>query len=222
MVGQLRGRETEGAGTHGVGQQGRDSGGLGRRCRTVDGLVAHDVIAKRRQRRQKGQVGRGAAAFGRRHELRKTLPIPGDALVQHVEGHALDVDQVMHRGVAPGRGARRDADPAVAHHHGGHAVPRRRRDHRVPADLRIVVGVRIDESRGDDQVSGVDGARGGATDPADLDNFSIGDGDVAVPRRAAAAIDENAVPDQKIECHRAPPSWMQGAHCASALLVHVY
>ena len=49
-------------------------------------------------------------------------------------------------GVAVG-GRWREADAAVAHHHGGDAVPGARGDPRVPGDLGVVVGVDVDPAR---------------------------------------------------------------------------
>ena len=69
------------------------------------------------------------------HVMPSVMAEPGDVL------HALhQLDEPL---VAVG-GRRREADAAVAHHHGGDAVPRARRDPRVPGDLGVVVGVDVD------------------------------------------------------------------------------
>ena len=58
--------------------------------------------------------------------------------------------------------AGREADAAVAHDHGRDAVPGRRGEVRVPGRLPVVVGVDVDEARGDEQAVGVDLAAAGA------------------------------------------------------------
>ena len=64
---------------------------------------------------------------------------------------------------------RREADAAVAHHDGGHAVPARRREHRVPGDLAVEVRVHVDEAGRDEHAVGVDRlARAGVLELADL------------------------------------------------------
>ena len=79
-------------------------------------------------------------------------------------------------------------------------MPRRRRHRAVPADLRVVVRVRIDEARRDDQAARVEGSlRGPADIFPDLENLSRGDRDIGMPRRRARSVDDRAVPDQKIE-----------------------
>ena len=63
-------------------------------------------------------------------------------------GHALDPRHHPHDVVDVARVAeRRDREPAVAADDGGDAVQRRRRAHRVPQDLRVVVRVDVDEAR---------------------------------------------------------------------------
>ena len=82
-----------------------------------------------------------------------------------MEGRAGDVLDAFHQfdefvlGAGSDRG---ETDAAVAHHHGGHAVPARRGDLLVPADLAIEVGVDVHEARGEQMALGVDGAGGGA------------------------------------------------------------
>ena len=51
---------------------------------------------------------------------------------------------------------RREADAAVAHHQRRHAVPARRRQHRVPGDLPVVVRVHVDPAGRDQEILRVD------------------------------------------------------------------
>ena len=61
----------------------------------------------------------------------------------------------MSRGCASARTGR-EADAAVAHDRGGHAVPARRRHPFVPRRLPVVMRMDVDEARGDQQPGGVD------------------------------------------------------------------
>ena len=65
---------------------------------------------------------------------------------------AISIDQHV---VVVGRHGR-EPDPAVAHHHGRHPVRRRRRQPVRPDGLAVVVGVQVDEARGDEQAGRVD------------------------------------------------------------------
>ena len=99
-----------------------------------------------------------------------------------------------------GRG-RRDAEAAVADHHGGHAMPRRDAQHAVPQDLRVVVRVDVDEARRDDLALGVDGRRGRPVGLAQRDDLAVLDADVADEARLARAVDDRAARDLQIEGH---------------------
>ena len=79
------------------------------------------------------------------------LPAPRDALVQRGAGDVLDALHELDEPVVPVGPHRREADAAVAHDHGRDAVPRRRREQRVPGDLAVVVRVHVDPARGDEQ-----------------------------------------------------------------------
>ena len=78
---------------------------------------------------------------------------------------------------------RRERHAAVAHHHRRHAVPARRREQRVPADLRVEMGVQVDEARRDQPVGRVDLASAAAVDLADRDDAVAADPDVGRPTR---------------------------------------
>src|SRR6266700_2979080 len=109
------------------------------------------------------------------------------------KGDALDIDQIAHRHFARFGPARRDADAAIAHHHRGDAVPGRGADRRVPADLRVVTGVRVDKAGRDDAIGGVDDPLGAVLDLADLGDLAVRDRDVGMTARRAGAVDHCAV-----------------------------
>ena len=76
-----------------------------------------------------------------------------------------------------------EADPAVAHHHGGDAVPRRRGEVVVPGGLAVVVGVDVDEAGGDQGAVGVDlRAPAPSDNRADRDDAVVDHGDVGTAR----------------------------------------
>ena len=79
-------------------------------------------------------------------------------------------------------GGGREADAAVAHDHGGDAVPDRRREQRVPGDLAVVVGVHVDEAGRDREAGGVELLAPGLVDGADRGDAAVVDGDVGEHR----------------------------------------
>ena len=82
----------------------------------------------------------------------------------------------MHEDVARLRLHRRHTHAAVAHDHGGHAVPGGTGEERIPGDLGVIVRVRIDKPRRQDEPIGVYGALGAQTClPAQVGNPTVGD-----------------------------------------------
>jgi hypothetical protein len=110
----------------------------------------------------------------------------------------LDIDEIAHRDLARRWAAGRDADPAIAHHHCGDAVPARRGDRRIPADLRVIVSMPIDKPRSDDTFGGIDNALRAVGDLADFSDFPRRDGDIGAPCRRPAAVDDGPVLDQQV------------------------
>lgn len=171
--------------------------------RALHRRLAHDVVAERRERREEGEVERGLARRGRVHELREGLPVPGDALGEHLEGDRLHVDEIAHGDLARLGPAGRDADAAIAHHHRGHAVPGGGRERPVPADLRVVMRVRIDEAGRNREARGVDGSFDLFLDSLfHGKDLSIQNPDIGSPCRRPAAVDHEAVLDEQIAGHR--------------------
>src|SRR4051794_41656578 len=108
------------------------------------GPVAQYVCAQSSVRDLGGDVEHAGCGIDGVEVLGEGLPLPVDAFVQGGAGdvlhalHQLDQERVA---VGP---RRREADSAVAHHHGGDAVPAGGADLRVPRDLAVVVGVDVD------------------------------------------------------------------------------
>ena len=134
--------------------------------------------------------------------LAEGVPVPRGARLQRVEGHAFDGGHHAHHVVDVLVGNRRDGEAAVAADHGGDAVERRRRDSGVPQDLRVVVGVDVDEAGGDDEAVGVDHPRGvsdGVGDRVTEHDASVTDADVAPVTRRAGAVDDLGAAQEHVE-----------------------
>src|SRR5713101_4856484 len=158
-------------------------------------------MAKRRQRREKSQVNPAAALGGGVEVLGKCLPVPCDSPVQHFKGNRLDIDEVPRRDfVHPGL-AWRDADAAVAHHHGRDAVPRRAGDQGIPTNLRVVMRMRIDESGCDDEVTRIDYFLRAVFDFANFGDAPVLDRDVAMKCGRPGSVDDTSVLDHEIVRH---------------------
>jgi len=115
----------------------------------------------------------------------------------------LDIDEIAHRDLARRWAAGRDADPAIAHHHCGDAVPGRRGDRRIPADLRVIVRYADrDKPRGDDTIGGIDNALRAIGDPADFGDSLRREGHIGAPRRRPAAVDDGPVLAQAFSIER--------------------
>ena len=102
---------------------------------------------------------------------------------------------------------RREGHAAVAHDHRGHSVPARRGHGRVPTDLRVQVGVQVDEPGGDQPTVRVDHPSGAArVDVADRGDAVTVDRHIGASGRCARAVDDRAAPDHQIVCHVNPRS----------------
>ena len=205
MLVQDRAGKSESACIHGAAEQRLDFRGFISRGGPLHRFFAHDVVPERGQRCEETEVHRRLAPCRGIHEFGESLPVPGDAFRQHFERNGFDVDEVAHRDLARLGFARRDSHAAIAHHHAGYAVPRRRRHRAVPADLRVVMGMRIDEARRHDAIGCVDGLSGAAADAADLDDLPAVDGNVRVFSRRAGPVDDEAVLDQQVVRHERSP-----------------
>jgi hypothetical protein len=169
-----------------------------RRGRLVGGAaVAHDVRPQRAVRHLGAEIDRERPPRERVEVLRERLPLPGDAL-----GHrgARDVFDALHQpdepGVAVRRGGR-EPDAAVAHDRGRDAVPARRRQHRIPRGLRVVVRVQIDEPGRDEQARSVD-LTAPAPDGADRRDAASVEGEIPGERWLTRPVDDRPAPNHYV------------------------
>ncbi len=179
----------------------------------ADGVAAHRGQPKRRMANQETGIDRDAAVEAV-EPVAERRPSPVETGPQRVQRHPLDPRE--HPGevvVLVGcRGRQREA--AVAAEDRGDAVLHRRARGRVPEQLRVVVGVQVDEARRQRLPLRVNGFRGWLIDVADRDDPSVADADVAVTGGCAGAVDDLGVADQQVE-HAKPPSRLAASHPSS-------
>src|SRR6185437_8639631 len=85
----------------------------------------HDIDAQGAMRKLRTDVDIALAGFERVEIVPETFPVPAQAFVQGDAGNVFDAFHQFDQAVAVGPADRREADPAVSHHHRGHAVPAR-------------------------------------------------------------------------------------------------
>ena len=117
--------------------------------------------------------------------LGKRLPVPAQPGAHRCLRDVLDALHQKHEVVAVLRLARREPDAAVADHDRGHAVQVRRRAEGIPRDLRVEVGVDVDEAGCDQPAARIDLLAPRAVDRPDRGDAIAVDGDVALERRRA-------------------------------------
>ena len=159
---QPRRREAQRAGLDRLGRQLAHQGEvLGGGGFAVDAALTHHVHPQRGVRKERRHIDVALARIQGVEELREGLPGPRQAVDHHHAGDVLDAGHHVDEHVVVLGPARREADAAVAHHRGGDAVRRRRRQAFRPDGLAVVMGVQVDEARGDEQAGRVDlaGAR---------------------------------------------------------------
>ena len=158
MRGGPRRRETERARFHRLGREaphGRDLG-VGGHLRVIGAAVAHHERAERGVRHLRAEVDRVRGAVDHVEVFGEALPSPRDPLVERGAGDVLDTLHQADQEIVTIAAHRRETHPAVPHDDGRDALPRRRRQQRVPRDLAVVVRVHVDPTRRDQQAVGVD------------------------------------------------------------------
>src|SRR6185312_498309 len=103
--------------------------------------------------------------------------------------------------VATAGRAGRDPEAADPEHDGGDAVEAGRGRGGVPAQLRVEVGVRVDEAGRDDAAVGVELVATGVVDCAHDGDDAVVDRDVGAHRGGARAVDDGAAADHEVVGH---------------------
>src|SRR5262249_23462191 len=117
------------------------------------------------------------------------------------EAHPLDALEHAHDALASRRSTWREREPAVAHHHRRDSLPAGGRQGVVPADLRVVVRVWVDEPRAHRQPRRADLAPAGAGLATHLGQTVAVDRDVAGEARVAAAVEDDSLTDDEVVWH---------------------
>jgi len=136
--------------------------------------------------------------------LRERLPLPVDPGLHRLRGDVLRPLEVAEHEVLLVRPARREREAAVAHDHRGHAVPARARAERVPGDLRVHVGVPVDEARRYDEPARGDLLAPALVDAPDAGNAPTSHAHVGAEGGQSRAVDHLAATDHQVVCHRFP------------------
>ena len=193
-----RRRRADGPGVHGLAHDGRHLGDLLARRRVVGPALAEHVGPQRAVGDEGGHVEDAGRPLHLVEVLAEGLPVPVHALGQRGARDVLHALHQLNEPVAVGRARRGEADAAVAHHDGGHAVPARGRDLGVPGGLAVVVGVDVDPARRDEQPVGVDDAARRSLDLAHGGDDAAVDGDVGGAGRPPRSVGDGAAADDQV------------------------
>jgi hypothetical protein len=164
----------------------------------LERALAHDVSAQRGVSDVRGVVDRLGELVDDVHVLPERRPVPLDRCRDRFGGDVFGADQVRENHVALLGGAGREGEAAVAHDDGSDAVPRGAASDRVPEDLRVHVGVAVDEARRDDLAGRVDFFFAFFADAADRRDPIAIHRDVGAVARQSGSIDDGAVTDHEI------------------------
>ena len=182
------------------------------RCDVIGGgglvagaAIAHCIAPHRAVGDLSAEVDGQFLLLHRVQVLREALPAPADALGERRPGDVLDTLHQLDEPLLASRLHRGEADAAVAADDGGHAVHAGRLQQAVPTDLAVVVGVDVDEARGDDAAGGIDGLRrlplqSGvvAVAATNFDDPAVLDPDVGPERLVPGAVDDGAAGDRQV------------------------
>ncbi len=194
------GGEADGAGPHGFEHDAAHRVDLGVGGGAAGRILAHDERADRGVAGKAGDIQAHATALQHREVFRDGLEIPGDALTQDLDRHALHLGEVAHDQVAPGRSAGRDGETAIADDRRGDAKRGRGRGERIPGELRVVVRVVVDDAGHQRQAVGIDYLLPGKGF-ADFRNYSIAYREIGMARRRARSVQQQRpANDEVVHC----------------------
>ena len=174
---------------------------LGRRGLAVGAASSHHIHPQRRVRQISGDVDVALSRLHRIEVLGERLPIPWQAVDHHHAGDVLHAGHHVDEDVVVLGATGREANAAVAHHRGRHAVRRRRRHAVGPDGLPVVMGMEIDKTGCDEESGRVDLAGSVPVHSADGRDDAVADRDIADERLTAEAVDDGAVADDQVVAH---------------------
>ena len=139
------------------------------------------------------------ASFEAVEVLVEARPVPRETVLERDQRHALDLGHHPADVVVVLLLDRGEGEPAVAADDGGDPVEVGRRRGRVPEQLGVVVGVRVDDPRRHHQALGVELGGPAVGDLADRHDPAVLHADVGPPGGASGAVDDPAVADDVVE-----------------------
>ena len=116
-------------------------------------------------------------------------------------GDVLDRLQRAHQQVLVVGVTGREREPAVAHDHAGHAVVAGGGAVGIPGDLRVEVGVSVDEAGRDDQTVGIELFLALLGDASNRGDAVAGDADVGLIAGSAGAVDDGSAANHEVVGH---------------------
>ena len=165
----------------------------------VGAALAHHEDTQGRVRHLRDDIEIIGTCLERIEVVLEGLPVPWQAFGEHDLRDVLDTLHELDQHVALLRLARREADTAVADHGRRDAIPGRGRNLARPRDLRIVVGMKIDEPGSDNHPFCVDFLGTTPGDLSDLDDACAGDRHIGVTWLRAGTVEDGAVADDEVE-----------------------
>src|SRR5262249_40595617 len=152
-------------------------------------------------------------------ELREGLPPPLDARLHRLEGNVLGALQIADHEVTVFLGAGREGEAAVAHDHGGDAVPAGAGPQGIPEDLGVHVGMAIHEAGRHHLTFGVQHLLGRFTYATDGGDLAPLDAHICAISRTSGPVHHPAVLDQEVKGHRSAPLRCRGAPLDRGVMV---
>lgn len=193
-------RKTQRPALHGVPHQPLHLFNLLGRGGSLHGLLAHDVLAHRDVAHQPAHID-ADFPFQGVQIIAEGVPAPGNSLLQNAAGNGLDPDEAFHQRVVVGGLSGCERKAAITHDDGGNAMLGLGGSIGVPENLRVHVGVVVDEARSQGKTLGVNCSMGAVPNPADLDDSPTLDRDVSsIGRQTAAVVDASPL-DQQVTRH---------------------
>ena len=180
--------EADGAGLHRLLHDRAHGGDFALGRRTLRGLGPQYGGAHRRMADEDAGVGIASLAPQQRQIVGEPLEAPVDPGFERGDGHALDLGQVASHLLAPLWRTGRDAEAAIAHDNGGDAERRRRRRPALPGELRVVVGMHVDDARCQHEAVRLHRLPCALRHIADLGDTLATDGDISTHERVAQAV----------------------------------
>ena len=176
------GRHAQGAAFHGIEHQALHllhfcAGGLALHRFFAHGMMAHGDMTD-----QAADVD-ADLAFEVVEILAVAMPVPFDALIKGDARDRFDTHETFDDGIFDALPDRRQGQPAVAHHHRGHAMLWLASAVGIPKHLRVEMSMMIDKPRRNRETAGIDRFRCTLFDLADFGNLAVLDPDIGNVRR---------------------------------------